>query len=154
MTTTTPTAGTRRTLRFDSFEDLLAEVDRLQSAGYARLGNWSLGQICEHLQLTMDIALHGKPFAWALRATLGRVILKKLTRRQMPAGIKALKRTQPADGLNDADGVARLKARIAEAQADPRPVILHPFFGKVDKATWTLTQLVHAEHHLGFLLPK
>ncbi len=52
-TTQTPpgparTAG-RRTVRFDTPEAVLADVDRLRRGGYRRVGQWSLPQACHHL---------------------------------------------------------------------------------------------------------
>ena len=38
----------RRTLEFARLDDVMPEVDRLL-AGHTTVGNWSLGQICNHL---------------------------------------------------------------------------------------------------------
>ncbi len=38
----------RRTLRFASLDEIMPEVGRLM-AGYTAVGNWTLGQVCEHL---------------------------------------------------------------------------------------------------------
>ena len=42
----------RRTLRFDRFDDIMPDVERLL-AGHATVGAWSLAQICRHLATVM-----------------------------------------------------------------------------------------------------
>src|SRR5436305_3023412 len=41
----------RRTLRYDSLDEVMPEVERLL-AGHTTVGNWSLAQICRHLATT------------------------------------------------------------------------------------------------------
>ena len=48
----------RRTLEFERIDDVMSEVDRLLD-GYASAGNWSLGQICNHLAGTYRMSIEG-----------------------------------------------------------------------------------------------
>jgi hypothetical protein len=156
VTSTTDTHGrkpARRAIRFDSLDDVVAEAERLLASGYERCGTWSLGAICDHLAITMKVAMDGKPLPWVVRATIGRWVMGKIRTRTMAAGVKAPKFLRPDVTVDDAEGVRRLRERAAIVKADPRAEILHPLFGRIDRATWTLAQLVHAEHHLSFLVP-
>src|SRR3954471_11810312 len=42
----------RRTLRFDTLDDVMPDVERLLE-GHATVGHWSLAQICRHLATAM-----------------------------------------------------------------------------------------------------
>ena len=49
----------RRQLDYGSFEELLADADRLSSGELKTLGNWSAGQIFRHLALVMNGSIDG-----------------------------------------------------------------------------------------------
>ena len=57
----------RRPLRFTSYAQLLAEVDRLQAGGYQRAGKWTLTENCDHLRLLPERDPHDR--------LLGRVVI-------------------------------------------------------------------------------
>ena len=42
----------RRTLRFNSLDEVMPDVERLLE-GHSTVGNWSLAQICRHLSTVM-----------------------------------------------------------------------------------------------------
>jgi hypothetical protein len=44
----------RRKLRFESYDDILADIDRLAVSPVRCLGNWSLGQICRQLAAVLS----------------------------------------------------------------------------------------------------
>ena len=53
----------RRQLRFDSLDDIAAEVERLAACRSIRaVGNWSSGQVLQHLALTMNNSIDGFAF--------------------------------------------------------------------------------------------
>ena len=157
---------TRRTLRFTTFTEAVAEARELED-GYLRCGRWSLGQACEHLTTFMAFSLDGfpgkrlpRPAAWVLRTAL---LNNRMMRRPMPKGMKAPLYLQPAD---DAGGGTYGGATDADSQAVQRfadvcrRVELHdgefrpsPIFGPLPRDKWRRVHLKHAEHHLGFLVP-
>lgn len=49
MTVNTKKVSGRRELRFNSFNDLLAEAERLCAGEVKMLGNWTLAQMFEHI---------------------------------------------------------------------------------------------------------
>lgn len=57
----------RRTLNFTSLDQVLPDVE-----GHTTVGQWSLGQVCNHLALTGRLSMDGFPdkFPWLERRTL------------------------------------------------------------------------------------
>ena len=69
----TPSAG-RRTVHFETIEDLIQEIDRIVEADRAGqievLGTWTPGQILGHLVAWIEYGYEGypiKPLPWILR---------------------------------------------------------------------------------------
>ena len=59
----------RRQVDFRDFETVKTDVQHLHEAGYDKVGEWDLAQICRHLTITMDRSLNGFPFKgpWLVR---------------------------------------------------------------------------------------
>src|SRR5579871_3266300 len=104
----------RRKLDFASYDELLADAERVTSGQFKTLGNWSAGQIFRHLAVTYNNSIDGFPmiFPWYFRL-MCKVFKKKILKMSMPAGFKlqpeAAKTMDPgptstAEGL----GTARL----------------------------------------------
>ena len=49
----------RRTLRFDTIDEMLADVERLNQGPVKALGNWSPGQVLKHQTIIMVGSLDG-----------------------------------------------------------------------------------------------
>jgi hypothetical protein len=146
----------RRTLEFARLDEVMPEVDRLL-AGHATVGNWSLGQICNHLagMYRMSVEGFGVQMPWLFRATLGRVFKKKIfAERRMKAGIKVPERFLPKPGLDDRAEAEALRASIAHYRAHPEPRAPHPFFGQLTGDEWDRVHLIHSAHHLSFAVPE
>src|SRR5206468_12018130 len=92
----------RRTLRFNSFDDVMPDVDRLLE-GHTTVGNWSLGQICNHLAGALVASVEGFPgrAPWLVRKTLGRLKWRQIRGTgTMPAGVQLPERVRPRPGLD------------------------------------------------------
>lgn len=145
----------RRTLEFDRLDDVMAEVDRLL-AGHATVGNWSLGQICNHLAGTYRMSVEGFGIRapWLVRATLGRSFKKTMFReRRMKAGIKVPESFLPKPGLDARAEAEALRASIAYYRDRPETRAPHPFFGRMPGEEWDRVHLIHSAHHLSFAVP-
>lgn len=145
----------RRTLEFDRLDDVMPEVDRLL-AGHATAGNWSMGQICNHLatMFRMSVEGFGVKAPWLFRATLGRVFKKKiLAERRMRTGIKVPEKFLPKPGLDDRAEAEALRSSIAYYLARPETRAPHPFFGPMTGDDWDRLHRIHAAHHLSFAVP-
>src|SRR5262245_22438312 len=81
----------RRQLQFNSLDDIAAEVERLAVGKEPRaLGNWSSGQVLQHLASTMDHSIDGFPnFVPAPIKLLLRLFMKRrFLTKPMPPGFK------------------------------------------------------------------
>ena len=58
----TKTVTGRRELRYDNYDELLADAERLAGKEVRTLGNWSYGQILRHLARSIDAMIDGAPF--------------------------------------------------------------------------------------------
>ncbi len=84
----------RRKLDYASFEELLADADRLGSGPVKAIGNWSAGQVFKHLATVYNGSIDGiaMTLPWHIRVMAG-LFKKRLLSGPMPAGIKL-----PTDG--------------------------------------------------------
>lgn len=148
---------TQRELSFANFKDMRAELDRLQRNGYDRSGQWDLAQVCDHLDYFMAGTIDGHPFhvPWVLKVLFGRMVLKRiLSKRKMKRGVFTPQKPLPAAGGDEAAAVAKLKNTISRFEAHQGDYIDSPFFGHLTPEQWHDLHLIHAAHHLGFLIPK
>ena len=157
-------AGQRRALRFDTFDEVIADVRRLE-LGYRRAGNWTLGQACDHLARFMRFSLDGFPPGFRLPAPLAwlmrRVMLSpKSLQKPMPGGMRAPKFLLPPPPEAGVDARAVDRAAADRLVEQCRRVKVHggeffpsPLFGRLRPAVWRQVHLNHCAHHLGFLVP-
>ena len=149
---------TLRNLQFDDLDQVIAEVQRLHDDGYTKLGNWSLGQCCNHLAQAMNMTVD----QYSLRfpppiSTINRILFFKtmwapqlLSKLSLPT-LPGFGQTKPIDdteGMNRLiDSAGRIRAaRDAELKR-------HPLFGRLTKDQWNSFHVFHAQRHLGFLVP-
>lgn len=146
----------RRTLHFSSYQDILDDVHALAERPARQLGNWSLGQICEHLAKATEYALDGAPFTapWYVRL-VGPFLKKRFITQPMKPGFKLPARAADYLPVNtDASvGIARLERAIERIQQtnDPRP---HALLGAMTRDEWDQLNFRHAEMHLSFIVPE
>ncbi|HEV8070516.1 MAG TPA: DUF1569 domain-containing protein [Planctomycetaceae bacterium] len=147
----------RRHLDFQTWPDLLADIDRLRQAHYDRAGNWDLSQILDHVGEGLRTALHGidHQAAWIIRRFIGPLILKRiLSQRRMKTGIKVPQWWLPGPSHDESAAVDQFRAQVSAFQAMTTTPFPHPFFGPLTKQQWNDLVLVHAAHHLSFLIPR
>jgi hypothetical protein len=153
----------RRTLRFTSFDEVLAEVDRLVAAErdgrLRRAGNWPLGQTLGHLATWAAFALDGYPpevcAPLPIRLILRMMRNRILTKGMMP-GVKVGRVPGGTLGLEPVDtetGLGRLRDIYGRLRATA-PAIPNPVFGPLTHEQWVQLNLRHAELHLGNLVPS
>jgi hypothetical protein len=145
----------RRSLRFSSYQDILDEVRKSSGTPTRQLGNWSLGQICEHLAKGLDMAIDGATFKPSLPIRLiGPWLKKRMIVRPMSPGFTLPKNAAPLlpDPTNTAEGLARLEKAIARQQ-QTRERKPNPVFGPMTAEEWDQLNFRHAEMHLSFIVP-
>jgi Protein of unknown function (DUF1569) len=146
----------RRTLHFNSLDDILADVERLNQGKVRAIGNWSPGQVLKHLTVPMIWCLDGAQLkgSWIIRI-VGWLIKNRILRKPMSAGFKLSNdfaehlvppETSWEDGLQAIrTAIARMKA---ESQRHPSP-----FLGEMTREQWDQLHCRHSELHLSFLIP-
>jgi hypothetical protein len=148
----------RRELHFGSLEDIRADVEKLASAREIKtLGNWSAGQVFQHLSLVMHKSIDGfqAQFPWIVRALMGLLMKKSVLNKPMTAGFKlpssAAKELIPAE-TNLEQGLQSIRQGIQRLQTETKRVN-SPFLGKMTLQDWTQLHCRHCELHLSFLIP-
>jgi hypothetical protein len=147
----------RRQLSYGSLQEVLADAERLSQGKIKALGNWSPGQIFQHLATTMNQSIDGSNFKvhWLLRKILP-LMKNKMLKGPMRAGFKL-----PADAARElvpgptstADGLATLRAAI-QRQARESKRAPSPAFGPMTRDEWDRLHLIHSALHMSFLVPQ
>ena len=147
----------RRELKFATLDEVMPDVERLMS-GHTTVGQWSLGQICNHLAMALRIPVHGYdgPLPpWFIRKVLAPFALKRLMGSgTMKTGIKVPEVFLPKPGLEARDEAESLRAALAAFAAHHGKFRDHPFFGPMTAEQWTRLHCIHCAHHLSFALPS
>ncbi|MEM9354336.1 MAG: DUF1569 domain-containing protein [Planctomycetota bacterium] len=158
MTVNTKTAQGRRTVRYESFDDLLAEAEQLAAGEITCLGNWSPGQVFDHLGRSLEVSIDGgapKP-PLPVRLVANLFFRKKFIYESVPSGFQisnsAAKFFKPEDGVETQQGLEKLRNGVERCKAEEKRAD-HPIFGKISKAEWDSFSLRHAEMHMSFLKP-
>ena len=154
---TTKVTG-RRPLHFNTLADIAADVEQLTKAREIRtLGNWSAGQVVQHVATTMNKSIDGFNFRvpWPIRLVLPLLLKRRFLTQTMSPGFKLSGKAEaemvsPPISLEDAarnlrEAVARLQR---ESKREP-----HPALGKLTAEEWEQLHCRHSELHLSFLLP-
>jgi hypothetical protein len=146
----------RREVRFSSFQELLADAERMVAASARPIGNWTSGQIFAHLARSFDSSIDGSDikFPWYFRI-IARLMKQRLLSMPMPPGF-----TPPGEGArkllppptSTEDGLAALRAAVARQESATR-FAASPVLGQLTRDEWTRLHLNHAALHMSFLIP-
>jgi hypothetical protein len=152
-----------RTLRFDSINDLLTEVDRIVASERAgtlrRTGNWTTGQAFGHLAAWLNFGWDGYPPGahppWLVKVIakmLKNTILYKPMRRGMKIG-RIPGGTLATEPMSTEEGARRLREGLGRLHRREPPKFHSPALGPLSDEERLALTLRHAELHLGFLHP-
>lgn len=158
--TSQPPAGYRQ-LSFATFSELSHEVDRLEAAqangDIVTHGNWSAGQIFEHVGRFIRFTYDGFPFKapWYV-ALMGRAMKPFLGKMKLKPGSFTLppdvaEHLVPDDSVTFEQGLSTLRQQIARVENGERMEQPSPLFGKLGHERWTRMHLDHAAMHMGFI---
>ena len=149
----------RRLVRFDSSDQLLADVRRLaaaeQEGALLASGNWSLGQALGHLAAWMNYGYDGYPPMlrppWIIKV-LSRVTKKKYLANALKPGFRIPglpTGTVGDEPLPTPEALARFNTAWARLRNAP-PAKPNLLFGVLTHEEWINLHLRHAELHLSF----
>ncbi len=117
MSVNTKTVEGRRKLHFDSFDEMLAEAERLAGGEVKMLGNWSLAQIFTHLAAGINSTIDGSTFKAPMLLRIAAPLMKKkFIYGGIPSGFKIPEEAQaqflPADDAETGAALGALRAAI------------------------------------------
>ncbi len=160
MTVDTKSAP-RRSLRFDSFDEILTEIGRIEAAMHAgtatTTGNWSIGQIGDHCARFIRFACDGfeakapAPVRFFARLFM---LKKALSDEPIPPGFRLPKKAAsmlPEPGVTDAEGIGELRKQLKRVLAGKDMTCDSPLLGPLSHEQWVHLQCKHCALHLGFI---
>lgn len=155
----TKAVANRREVSYYSYDDLLADAERLAGQDVQVLGNWSLAQIVDHLGRSLDASIDGIGFElpWPMRVFGSLVFKNKYLNVEIPPGFKIGKNVQakfmPESSVEVTAALDRLRKAIERCKTEPTRAF-HPLFGNLSREDWDKFSLRHAEMHMSFALSK
>src|SRR5262245_46095128 len=149
----------RRKLDFHDFGTPVLEIERLHRFGYRKAGNWDLRQMCEHLALVMEGTLDGFAFApWSFvwRRIFGPIAIRyTVWTRGMKQGLQCPAPSfAPRPQGDVTEAVERCKRAFQRVAVHQGEFHAHPVLGYIKPEDWRQIHLIHAAHHLSFLVPN
>jgi hypothetical protein len=157
MPVNTKQVAGRRKLRFNTLDDVLADLANLEGKRLEVLGNWSVGQILVHLSVPMNGAIDGielhVPWYWRW---LARLFKRRLLSGTMPPGFKLSKEAEsvllPGE-VSAEEGFATIRKALARLQRETHREP-SPFLGPLTIEEYDALTCRHCELHLSFIVPQ
>jgi Protein of unknown function (DUF1569) len=147
----------RRELSFNSIDEVGADVERLARAREVRvLGNWSSGQVLQHLTIVRNNSIDGAPpmVPWIVTQMLRIFVKKRVLAEPMSAGFQLPKGAKSLIPEPIAWDIAVQNFRKAlnrlQTETERKP---HPAFGPLTHEEWNRLHCRHSALHLSFLIP-
>ena len=156
MSVVTKKVTGRRTVRYQNLDDLLADAEQLAAGDVRRLGNWSLGQIMEHLAKAYHGSIDGIEFRfpWPLKLMMRLFMKKKFLYGSVPPGFsipaEVRDQVEPHAETTTEQGLAALRDSIDRLKRETHRQP-HPVLGNISREEWDQFHLRHAEMHMSFL---
>lgn len=158
MTVNTAAVQGRRTLKFESLDDLLRDAEQVSSRPARTLGNWSVAQIVDHLGKALQISFNGPQVCapWHVRLILAPLIRPTMLSKGMPAGFSLPTRMTSflPEVDPDLETVLQKLGMWLDRLKKEAPTFKHPAFGALSHADWIRLHLRHGELHLSFIVPE
>ncbi len=147
----------RRAIAFRSLVDVVAEARSLLESGYESKGNWTLGEICDHLAQSIRQGDRGVAAMapWPVRSAF---FMSAGTMARATGMLRVPTIMPPEGGVSDRSGIRRLERAVQRylESHERRFQSTIPFIGiaarmagntELDFHCW------HCAHHLSFLEP-
>ena len=158
MSVDTKQAFGRRTLSYQSYDDLLADAEQLAGGEVTMVGNWSLGQSCKHLAEALNASIDGTDFKmpWIMK-TMARLLMKnKMLNNTLSPGFKIPEsdkaKFEPSPTITTEEGLDALRAAIERCKSEEKRAP-HPAFGQLSREDYDKFNQRHAELHMSFAVP-
>lgn len=147
----------RRQLHFNSLDEMAADLDQLAACTDLRfLGNWSSGQVLQHLAITMNNSIDGgATMIPALVRFFLRLFMKnRFLTKPMAAGFQlpASAACMIPGPTSWEEGLRNFRQALQRVRTEEQRAA-HPAIGPLSRAEWDQLHCRHAELHLSFLVP-
>lgn len=155
----------RRELSFHCTGCLKEDLARIEAshrrAAVATTGNWTAGEILDHVACNWEYALDGFPsearVSFPVRI-VARLMKGRFTSgKTLPSGVKipsSATYMQPRRACSFDDGLARLRRVLDRLDGGEQMTAASPAFGPMTHDEWMRLHLAHAQLHLGFIDPR
>lgn len=148
--------SSRRTVHFSTLSEVIQDAEHL-IGNHHTVGQWSFGQICQHLAKAMVASIDGFGFKapWFARWFIAPLVKNSLLIKPMRAGFKLPSKGKallPDDGISADEGLRQLKAAV-DRLSHETPTAPHPFLGAMASEEVMQLQLRHCELHMSFVVP-
>ena len=153
----------KRPLKYNDFDQMMADLNSLHDGGYVSHGNWTLGQACSHVADWMRFPMDGFPtpplpiriIFQIMKYTIASRVKARILAEGFKGGMQTAPQTVPKPNeVTDRDGIEKLQRVVDQLKAHSGELHPSPLFGQMDHAMHTKVTLLHAEHHFGYLEPK
>lgn len=158
MTVDTAKATGRRTLRFNSLAEAIADAESLVANPCRTVGNWTPGQILDHLAKTVRIMFDGPhiPAPWFVRTIIAPFLKKNFISGSISPGFQftpQMAAFRPDDNADAKAALEEFRKQFSRLEREA-PTAPNPFLGKLTHEEWIGSMLRHCELHLSFLVPN
>ncbi|QDU73592.1 hypothetical protein Pan97_05680 [Bremerella volcania] len=139
-------------MRYSTLQEVLKDAQELAAADSVQsLGNWTPGQVFEHLAKTVEMSLDGATFQapFPLRWVAQTFLKKSLLNKGVPTGFKANGHVMPGEVAVE-DGLTHFEDAVGRYLVEPQRA-KHPLLGNLTQDEWTQFHLRHCEMHMSFL---
>ncbi len=148
----------RRELRFKNFEEVRAELARLEQGPVETMGVWSYSQILDHCAASLENSMKGleREMSWWQKYVKGPFAARvTASRGYISAGIKGNPQTALAIRVEGDEKAAMVKLRQAlkDFEKFEGKLSLHPRLGKLNKKMWYHFHAMHIANHIGHAKP-
>jgi hypothetical protein len=142
----------RRRLRFADTDACAADVALLRP-GYTKAGNWSLPQVCWHLNTAINYSMRPPPHPPTRFKPVGSFIIKTaIFFGRIPSARRSPDFVKPAPDVPDA-AIDEFLSTLLILKSFAGPFAPHHLAGKIKPEDYKRFHLVHCAHHLGYLSP-
>lgn len=139
--------------RLHTFDEVLRELQQLETSTPKLAGNWSLAQVLGHCAQSIEYSVTGYPKlrpAW-FRATVGPLVKRRFLGRgfmshDLEAAIEGAPALHPQEPLRDVIG--RLRDAIEKFRAHQGALSPHLAYGACTREEYEMLHSMHIANHL------
>jgi hypothetical protein len=144
----------RPDLKYNSLDEMLADVERLRSGAVEQAGQWNLAMTLDHMAKAMNahdnpmVKPMRRPLRWIVRAAVHRMVRRG---RYPSMRFPAPKRMRPEPNVSLESTYAEFRSAVEGLRTMPGLIVADTPFGDLSLDEFIKLQLLHGAHHLGFL---